>query len=152
MPNAHCPECGSVLDDLAPAAELHKALEDVGNLQRAITEALRDRANAIRRMEDASPDITRQDNELFVAWCEATGRSAKTKYGAGRQAAIKKMRRAGYSQDDLLRAVALAGKYRYLVYGAWRDSGSASDRRDDLIDILKDEKRIESLLAKGVEG
>jgi hypothetical protein len=143
-----CPECGFPVPEAVPRLDLELA-------QAEHTEDLRAIANMRRRLADEEAHRTRQDEEVYKAWCDATGRESTgpkaITFGKSRQAAVKRARRDGYKQDQLLQAVRLAGKYRYLVFGAWRDSGSPSDRKDDLIDIFKDEKRIESLLAKAGE-
>lgn len=149
-----CPDCGTLLEGLVSRDEADRKIDQlesiVADLSRDHIEDLRALGNMKRRLEDESPGVTGQDDAVFNAWCEATGRDpAKMKFGEGRQRAIKRMRRAGYSQDQIFLAVELAGRYRYLVFGRWSATGSASDRKDDLIDIFKDEKRIESLLACG---
>ena len=147
-----CPDCGTVLEEFVTRAEFEEAEQAIADLQAEHLKDMRALKNMKRRLEDASADVPKQDEEVFVEWCLATGRDPKKmKFGEGRQRAIRRMRRARppYTQEQLLQAVRLAGKYRYLVFGRWSETGAGSDRKDDLLDIFRDEKRIESLLAKG---
>lgn len=137
-----CAELEARLEHTQFAAE-----SDLASLagQLARMERENDRLRSDRADERATH--TKQDGDAYAHWLKVMGKNAKTcKFGESRKRALARARRAGLTQDDVLKVITTHALFPFLVFGRWAASGGKHDRKDDLVDAFKEEKRWESLL------
>ena len=135
-----CPDCGSLLDGYAD-----KFARQDEELNRLHTEVKKLRAQVAA---DRS-EMTAQDKVAYESWLAAHGKDAskaKNRWGPGMQSSLRRARKAGLKQDEILKAIGAHARYPFLVFGRWAATGAPRDRKDSLSDLFKNEDRWGAML------
>lgn len=137
-----CEELEAQLERTQIAAEM-----DVAALGAQVAQMQREITRLKKQVADDKASHTAQDGEAYAYWLEVMGKSeAKCRFGESRKRALARARRAGLTQEDVLKVISAHARFPFLVFGRWAATGSQKDRKDDLTDAFKEEKRWEALL------
>lgn len=127
--------------------------DELAQLHALLGRQLRREAQLKRRLEQMyEEDATSIDvKRCLTYWHRKLKKTDQTKLPlSGKRAeAVRQALRWKYELMQIKAVIDAGARYPFLVFGVRRRSGNASSRRDDLVDFLKDERSIETLLELG---